>query len=548
MSRLRQVVFVPLLALGAALLPPAAVSPVVGQGLVATVNIASDGNSGIAGTATLTELSGGRMAVELRLSGAGGTPRPAHFHLGSCNALDIQAPSIPLQPAVNGASTSQVEATFQQLLSRAYAIHVHRSAEELGVYVASGDVQAPRPPGAPQGQSATVEVRSDGNSGIAGTAVLTELSAGRMAVELRLAGAGGTPRPAHFHLGSCDALDIQAPSIPLQPVVNGVSTSQVEATFQQLQSRPYAIHVHRSAEELGVYVACGDVQAPPAPAPQGQSATVEVRSDGDSGITGTTTLTELSGGRMAVELRLAGAGATPRPAHFHLGSCDALDIQAPSIPLQPAVNGASTSQVEATFQQLLSRAYAIHVHRSAEELGVYVACRRHRLARASGAPAAPGPRRGRARAAGDSVHRRAGRQSVAHRSARVRGSDAVAPNLPGEPGPHREPQRGQRRLGAPHPPLAAAAAPLLRSARSATGAPARSAPATWGRGALPGAPVAGSLAAPRTRMPQAMRSPELPVGSVTWSSAAAWMIRAEPSASKSEAGPGSRVTRALVAV
>ena len=153
-----------------------------------------------------------------------------------------------------------------------------------------------------------------------------------------------------------------------------MSTSQVEATFQQLLSRPYAIHVHRSAEELGVYVACGDVQAPPAPAPQGQSATVEVRSDGDSGIAGTATLTELGGGRMAVELRLAGAGATPRPAHFHLGSCDALDIQAPSIPLQPAVNGASTSQVEATFQQLLSRAYAIHVHRSAEELGVYVAC------------------------------------------------------------------------------------------------------------------------------------------------------------------------------
>ena len=93
------------------------------------------------------------MAVELRLSGAGGTPRPAHFHLGSCNALDIQAPSIPLQPAVNGASTSQVEATFQQLLSRAYAIHVHRSAEELGVYVACCDVQAPRPPGAPAGRA-----------------------------------------------------------------------------------------------------------------------------------------------------------------------------------------------------------------------------------------------------------------------------------------------------------------------------------------------------------------------------------------------------------
>jgi LysM repeat protein len=154
MSRLRQVVAAPLLALAVALLPPLSVSPVspppaAAQGLTATVTINSDGDSGITGTATLTELGGGRMAVELRLNGAGATPRPAHFHQGSCDALDIQAPSIPLQPVVNGVSTSQVEATLQQLLSRPYAIHVHKSAEELAVYVACGDVKAPPPPPAP---------------------------------------------------------------------------------------------------------------------------------------------------------------------------------------------------------------------------------------------------------------------------------------------------------------------------------------------------------------------------------------------------------------
>jgi LysM repeat protein len=154
MSRLRQVVAAPLLALAVALLPPLSVSPLwsppaAAQGLTATVTINSDGDSGIAGTATLTELGGGRMAVELRLNGAGATPRPAHFHQGSCDALDIQAPSIPLQPVVNGVSTSQVEATLSQLLSRPYAIHVHKSAEELAVYVACGDVKAPPPPPVP---------------------------------------------------------------------------------------------------------------------------------------------------------------------------------------------------------------------------------------------------------------------------------------------------------------------------------------------------------------------------------------------------------------
>jgi LysM repeat protein len=144
-------VMAPLLALAVAYLPAAGApaTPAAAQGLTATVNIASDGDSGIAGSAVLTELGGGRMAVELRLSGAGETPRPAHFHLGSCNALDIQAPSIPLQPAVNGVSTSQVEATLPQLLARPYALHVHRSAEELGVYVACGDVKAPPAPAPP---------------------------------------------------------------------------------------------------------------------------------------------------------------------------------------------------------------------------------------------------------------------------------------------------------------------------------------------------------------------------------------------------------------
>jgi hypothetical protein len=144
MGRPQLALIVPLLALVAALLPPAA-PPAGAQAQSTTVNIAPDNDSGIAGTATLTDLGGGKTAVEVRVSGAGATPRPAHIHLGSCDALDIQAPALPLQPIVNGASTSQVEAPLQQLLSRPNAIHVHKSAEELAVYVACGDVKAPPP-------------------------------------------------------------------------------------------------------------------------------------------------------------------------------------------------------------------------------------------------------------------------------------------------------------------------------------------------------------------------------------------------------------------
>ena len=94
------------------------------------MNIASDGDSGIAGTATLTELSGGRMAVELRLAGPGPPPARPTSTWGAATPWTSRRRRSPCRPAVNGASTSQVEATFQQLLSRPYAIHVHRSAKD----------------------------------------------------------------------------------------------------------------------------------------------------------------------------------------------------------------------------------------------------------------------------------------------------------------------------------------------------------------------------------------------------------------------------------
>ena len=110
-----------------------------------------------------------------------------------------------------------------------------------------------------QGQSMTVQMASQNGSGISGVATMTE-SAGKVNVNVRATGAGAGPQPLHIHEGSCSQLN-PTPQFTLSPVTNGTSTTDVDATLQQLTSTPHAIHMHKSAEELSVYVACADVKA-----------------------------------------------------------------------------------------------------------------------------------------------------------------------------------------------------------------------------------------------------------------------------------------------
>ena len=84
--------------------------------------------------------------------------------------------------------------------------------------------------------------------------------------------AGGTPHPAHIHSGTCDQLgdvvvpltDIaaQAGGVPTgAPSANAVTVSEtiVDMPLQALLDGGYAINVHESAENIGTYIACGDI-------------------------------------------------------------------------------------------------------------------------------------------------------------------------------------------------------------------------------------------------------------------------------------------------
>ena len=115
------------------------------QNLTLTMN--AQNNSGISGTATFSDLGGGKTRVMIQVSGAGAGPLPAHIHPGSCSQLD-PTPSYTLSSVNNGQSTTDVDASLQQLLDGHYAVHMHKSQDELTVYVACADIVQTGRPGA----------------------------------------------------------------------------------------------------------------------------------------------------------------------------------------------------------------------------------------------------------------------------------------------------------------------------------------------------------------------------------------------------------------
>jgi LPXTG-motif cell wall-anchored protein len=122
-------------------------------------------------------------------------------------------------------------------------------------------------PGATQAQqSVTINLTPQNDSGVSGTAVLTPDGAGTK-VELNLTNAPG-PHPAHIHAGSCPT--VGAVVFPLTSVTNNTSTTTVAASIADILSEPHAINVHKSPQEVSVYVACGNLTASAAAAPAAQ--------------------------------------------------------------------------------------------------------------------------------------------------------------------------------------------------------------------------------------------------------------------------------------
>lgn len=113
--------------------------------------------------------------------------------------------------------------------------------------------------GTPEAEAGlTVELEELNDSGVSGTATLTEAGENQTTVTIKVEGATGD-HPAHIHTGTCDDLNPN-PLFPLNNVdANGNSETTVDVGLTELSGGGFAINLHKSAQEIGVYVACGNI-------------------------------------------------------------------------------------------------------------------------------------------------------------------------------------------------------------------------------------------------------------------------------------------------
>ena len=108
-------------------------------------------------------------------------------------------------------------------------------------------------------QPVKVDLHQQSKSGETGTATLTPMG-DQTKVELSIKGGPkGVAQPAHIHEGSCAKLDPK-PKHGLENVTDGKSTTTVPVSLAELTKGQLAIIVHKSAEDLKTYVACGDIK------------------------------------------------------------------------------------------------------------------------------------------------------------------------------------------------------------------------------------------------------------------------------------------------
>ncbi|MBI4499367.1 MAG: CHRD domain-containing protein [Chloroflexi bacterium] len=70
-------------------------------------------------------------------------------------------------------------------------------------------------------------------------------------------GAAGVAQPAHIHDGTC--ANLGGVKYPLTNVTEGKSTTTVNVDLATLEKGTYAVNVHKSPQEVRVYVSCADI-------------------------------------------------------------------------------------------------------------------------------------------------------------------------------------------------------------------------------------------------------------------------------------------------
>jgi hypothetical protein len=143
--------------------------------------------------------------------------------------------------------------------------------------------------------------------------------------------AAGAVHPAHIHSGTCETLgdvvfplndvtmgdmmatpDAMAASTPVagEGEVVAQSMSTVDVALDDVLAAEHAINVHLSADEIGTYIACGDVTGEPTDG----MLEIELLELNDSGYTGMAMLMDNGDGTTDVTIMLMESGSMATPA------------------------------------------------------------------------------------------------------------------------------------------------------------------------------------------------------------------------------------------
>lgn len=187
--------------------------------------------------------------------------------------------------------------------------------------------------------------------------------------------AAGVSQPVHIHEGACPG--VGAVKFPLTNIVDGKSTTVVDAQLKDLLTGGFSINAHESTTNAGKYVACGGI-------PKGVVLNLDKGRDGDQ--TPATAVLVAAGAKTDVYLSIKPAAAgVSQPVHIHEGSCPG--VGAVKFPLTNIVDGKSKTTVDASLDDLLKGGYSINAHESTANAGKYVACGGVKAAASAGSSA-----------------------------------------------------------------------------------------------------------------------------------------------------------------
>ena len=180
-----------------------------------------------------------------------GAVQPAHIYTGTCDR--VGGVVYALQGALDGSSTTTLNASLDKLQQGTYVINMHESAARISNYIACGAIPT-------KDDAATVKLQPIGDSGQSGYATLIRHGE-KTTVALSVDPVqSGEAQPVHIHSGACANPGVVVH--PLADLAEGISATEVGAPLDGLLMGNFAIALHPSAAGLSTHTACGEIQSP----------------------------------------------------------------------------------------------------------------------------------------------------------------------------------------------------------------------------------------------------------------------------------------------